>query len=284
MDPGDPVGTVTAVAAPLFLCLPLECPPEGEYAPMGFCTLMINIGLGSIAPMLPLLEIFGDPVVKIADLPGLPGKLPSLPFLGLDIPPLPFPDPIGIQGTLEFPSWPGVDIPGIPALFDLIFGVLTIPLDMCLGLCELKVPDLSLDGMMGLLIPALMLPGVEAPMLPTLGLLDLAICIILLILLPFLLLVMVIKAVIPDDDVLAEPILAALGPIGALAAMDPEAMKEEFEDKDKVRAAAEKALDKVIKEEEAEKAAKRKAAQKGVVIEEEPEGEWKPSIKDYYYG
>lgn len=284
MDPGDPAGTVAIIAAPLFLCLPLECPPEGEYAPMGFCTLMINIGLGSIAPMLPILEIFGDPVVKIGELPGLVPKLPSLPFLGLDIPPLPFPDPIGIQGSLEFPSWPGIDIPGIPALFDLIFGILTIPLDMCLGLLELKVPDLSLDGIMELLIPALMLPGVEAPMLPTLGLLDLAICIILLLLLPFLLLIMVIKAVIPDNDVLAEPILLALGALGALAKLDPEAMKEEFEDKDKVRAAAERALDKVIKKEEAEKRRRRRAAGEGAVIEEKVESEWQPSIKDYYYG
>jgi len=278
MDPTDPIGVVTAVAAPLFLCMPLECPEPGAggYPEMGMCNLIINIGLGSIAPMLPILEIMFDPVVKIGELPGL--ELPALPFIGLTIPPLPFPDPIGLQGSLDIPGFSLT-----PPLMDLLLGVLTIPLDMCLGLLELKVPDLSLDGILELLIPALMLPGVEAPMLPTLGLLDLAICIIILLLLPFLLLVMVIQSVIPGDDLLAEPILKVLGPLGAMAALDPEAMKEEFEDKDKVRAAAEKVLAGIVKEEQ-KKAAKQKAAQKDVVIEEDVESEWKPSIKDYYYG
>ena len=292
MDPTDPVGTVMAVAQPLFACMPLECPEPGAggYDEMGMCTLMINIGLGSIAPMLPILEIMMDPVKLIGDLPGL--NLGALPFLGLTIPPLPFPDPIGLQGSLEFPSWPGLDLPGIPALMDLLLGILTIPLNMCIGLLSFEVPDLSIDGILELLLPALAFK-VDLPMLPTIGLFDLAICIIVLILLPFMLLAMVLAAAKPGDDgPLDEAFDAALGPLGAILALDPDKMMEEAQDKEAIKAKAEKILDKLIKEEEEAKAAEERRA-RAAAGDGDGDGdgdggrgdsEWKPSIKDYYYG
>lgn len=286
LDPADPTAAVMAVATPLFACMPLECPEPGAggYEEMGICTLMINIGLGSIAPMLPILDIMLDPVVKIPELGSL--DLPALPFLGLTIPPLPFPDPVGLQGSLEFPSWPGIDIPGIPALMDLLFGILTIPLNMCLDIVKLKVPDLSIDGILELLLPALAF-AVDLPMLPTIGLLDLAICIILLLLLPFILLALVIQSVLPEDALLLEPFEAAFAAVGldGLLGWDANKIMADAQDTEAIRAKAEKILDRITKEEEEKKAAAARRDAKGaVIVEDDVETEWKPSIKDYYYG
>ena len=169
----DMVMPVVGIAA---ACMPLECPdPDGAYKPMGICDFMLNIALGSIAPALPFLEILQDPMKIVTDLPALPADVPSLPFAPtrMDMPPIPIP-PLGIDvGGLELPAWDGI------ALGALTVGLLTIPLDMIIGLCEFKVPDLSLEGMLGLILPAIA-AGLKIPalMLPKLGLLDLAICII----------------------------------------------------------------------------------------------------------
>jgi hypothetical protein len=272
------IDLVMPVVTPLFACMKMDCPEAGDYEPMGVCNLMINIGLGAVAPMLPVIDLLTGLPDSLGD---FPPDLIALPFAGLTVPPLPLPSPFPAIGSLDMPSWPGVDLPGLPPLLDLLFGIIKIPFDIIVDLVSFSPPELPLpDLVIGLVLGVMLaLPGIEAPMLPTLGLLQLAICIIMLLLLPFVLLGLALK---PFLDGLVEPAKAAveatMAPIMFIMEIPKEV--EELDVEAMVMAAYEKELETF----ETKKAAKRKAAQKDVVIEEDVETEWKPSIKDYYYG
>jgi hypothetical protein len=271
------IDLVMPVVTPLFACMKMECPEAGDYEPMGVCNLMINIGLGAVAPMLPVIDLFTGLPDSLGD---FPPDLIALPFAGLTVPPLPLPSPFPAIGSLDMPSWPGVDLPGVPPLLDLLFGIIMIPFNIIVDLVKFSPPELPLpDLIIGLVLGVMLaLPGIEAPMLPTLGMLQLAICIIMLLLLPFILLGEAISAAIPDAEPLKSAFEAAIAPIAFILDIPAEVEKLDIE------AMVMTAYDKELETFEAEKTAERKAAQKDVVIEEDVETEWKPSIKDYYYG
>lgn len=284
---------VMPIATPLFACMPLACPEPGAggYDEMGVCTLMINIGLGSIAPMLPLIDIMTGLPDSIGD---LPPDLMGLPFAGLTVPPLPIPAPFNLSiGNLEMPSWPGVDLPGLPPLLDLLFGLITIPFKIIEGLALFQPPELPLlDFVLGQVLLVLQLPGVDLPMLPDLGLLQLAICILALLLLPFIMLGEALAAAKPGDDgPLDEAFMAPLAPIAFLFDL-PAELAEMFTDDmqptDKLKEKVNDAYAAAVKKEKEEKAAEerraRAAAGDGDDDGDKGDSEWKPSIKDYYYG
>lgn len=196
-----PADLVAPAIGPAMSCMRLPtgallgCPGDTPYQPMGICTLMLKIALGSIAPFMPMLDVvLGLPgsILDIPNLPSLAPDLPGLPFIaiaGPDLPPVSIPG-IGDIGNLGLPAWDGL------ALGSLFFSILTIPIDIAVGLLSFQIPDISFDGMLELVLGAIAI-GLDLPaiMLPQLGLLDLAICIIPLILLPVLLVLAALGAV-----------------------------------------------------------------------------------------
>ncbi len=300
------IGLVLPVAEPLFACMPLACPEPGAggYDEMGVCTLMINIGLGSIAPMLPVIDLF----TGLPDMSGFPPDLLSLPFAGLTVPPLPIPAPFNVAiGSLDMPSWPGVDLPGLPPLLDLLFGMIKIPFDIIEGLVTFSPPEMPLlDYVLGLVIGVLQLPGVELPMLPTLGLLQLGLCILMLLLLPFVMFAEALGALLEKDDegkVIQDPvespdnaaIFAATGGllVALLPLIDfPAELEGMFDDEglptDKLKKKMDDAYADALQTYEEEKAAEERRT-RAAAGDDDGDGdrgdsEWKPSIKDYYYG
>jgi len=276
----DPFNAAIAVAT---ACMPLECPPpqpeesadaEGVYEPFGICNLMLKLALGSIAPFLPMLNIVLDiDIPGFLELPGLAVELPALPFklIAPGLPPIPIPD-IGIIGDL--------DMPELPALGALIFGLLSLPIDFAIGLLEFKIPDLSFDGLLDLVLPAIALAlDIPALMLPTLGLLDLAICFIGLLILPIMLIFMFMG-----------PMLDALKAAGEDVPDVPteeeiKAMAGDLTDEEK-RAKAEEALNRLAAKEAAEEKAARQAAadaESRAGIKKRHAG-WKPGLGDDFYG
>lgn len=289
-----PADLVAPLLTPAELCMPLGCPPDPPYEPMGICTLILKIALGSIAPFMPMIEVVLGLPGSILDIPGLPAlalDLPELPWIAIDLPDLP---PIPILdfeiGGLDLPAWDGF------ALGALIFGLLMIPLDIAIGLLSFDIPDLSFDGMLELVLGALAV-GLDLPalMLPTLGLLDLAICIIALILFPIMLILGAVQPFLGDiaeeqkkddegnpmyDDN-GDPIL-----IGEIVLPSEEDLGANLTDDEK-RAKAEAVLAKMVAKEAAEERAQRQAA----LRKEEQAGNkkrrrsgWKPGLGDDFYG
>lgn len=272
--------------------LALGCPEGSPYEPMGICTLMLKISLGSIAPFLPMLDIvLGLPgsILDIPNLPNLAVDLPGLPFLAIGLPDLP-PVPISIPGfginlsigSLELPAWDGL------ALGNLLVSILTIPINFAIDLLTFKIPDISFDGMLELVLGAISV-GLNLPsiMLPQLGLLDFAICIIKLILLPVIILLTALGAVI---DILTKPKEEGGAGIEVPPVPTPDEMKEMSGDNltdDEKRAKAEAAIAKMIAQEEETDREKRQAE----LIANDELGrpnriykKWKPGVGDDYYG
>ena len=284
----SPADLVAPVIAPATACMPLECPEGSPYEPMGICTLILKIALGSIAPFMPMLEVVLGLPGSILDIPGLPGlaaDLPALPFIPIDLPDLP---PIPILdfaiGGLELPAWDGL------ALGSLVFAILTIPIDIAVGLLSFDIPDLSFDGMLELVLGAIA-AGLKLPavMLPKIGLLDLAICIIALILLPILL---ILAALGPFLDLLGSPVSEG----GAGLDLPPIPTKEEIEkqhnltDEEK-KAKGEKIINKLAEQEAEAERAKRQAemnasrnASRGAGLKQRKNKTWKPGVGDDFYG
>lgn len=277
-----PADLVAPVIGPATACMPLDCPEGSPYEPMGICTLILKIALGSVAPFMPMLEVVLGLPGSILDIPGLPAlavDLPGLPWVPLaDIPPIPILD--FEVGGLELPAWDGL------ALGNLIFAILTIPLDIAVGLLSFDIPDLSFDGMLELVLGAIA-AGLKLPalMLPTLGLLDLAICIIALILLPILL---ILAALGPFLDLIGSPVSEG----GAGIELPPIPTKEEIEkdhnltDEEK-RAKAEEILAKMVAAEAEADRAKRQAemnASANAGLKEKKNKSWRPGIGDDFYG
>lgn len=280
----DPLQIMTPVATIAAACMPLECPdPNGPYKPMGICDFMLNMALGAFAPALPMLQIFLDPPKIITDLPGLPGQLPALPFAPtlMDMPPIPIP-PLGIEvGGLELPWWDGIP------LGKLVVALLTIPLDMIKGLCKFEIPDLSLEGMLGLILPAIA-AGLSLPalMLPKLGLLDLALCIIMILIFPI---IMILKAFPALDEATTQAAEAAKVPVppAALTEEEIDEMTGRKKSDEEKREIAEKVLAKMVEEEAAADQAKRQAAMNASAkagLKERKNKTWKPGIGDDFYG
>lgn len=282
----------TAAIAAAAACMPLECPeppedPEEGYEPFGICNLMLKLALGSIAPFLPMLNVV---LTVPPDLPGiinLPLKfadLPALPFemiAGPDLPPIPIPD-IGTIG--------GMDMPELPALGALVFGLLMLPIEIAQGLLSFKIPDLSFDGMLDLILPAIGAAlKIPALMLPTLGLLDLAICFVALLLFPILAILGAMKPIIdaigPAKDAgLDVPELPALPTEEEIEKMKKD--MEEMTDEEK-KAKGEAALARLVQKEQAEERAKRQAAMNASgdsSLKERKNKAWKPGIGDDFYG
>ena len=290
-----PADLVEAPLSVALLCMPLGCPPDPPYEPMGICTLMLKIALGSIAPFMPMLEIVLGLPGSILDIPTLPAlalDLPELPWIAIDLPDLP---PIPILdfevGGLDLPAWDGF------ALGALIFGLLMIPLDLALGLLSFDIPDLSFDGMLELVLGAIA-AGLKLPalMLPTLGLLDLAICIIALILLPIMLILAAVEPFLGDiaesqkKDENGDPMVDKNGDpilIGPIVLPSPADMGENLTDDEK-RAKAEAALARLV----ATEAAAALAAQKSAGMDDDSasghssksRARWQPKLGDDFYG
>tara|TARA_B100001287_G_C22643054_1_gene511153 strand:- start:674 stop:1516 length:843 start_codon:yes stop_codon:yes gene_type:complete len=277
-----PADLVAPVIGPATACMPLGCPEGSPYEPMGICTLILKIALGSVAPFMPMLEVVLGLPGSILDIPGLPAlavDLPGLPWVPLaDIPPIPILD--FEVGGLELPAWDGL------ALGNLIFAILTIPLDIAIGLLSFDIPDLSFDGMLELVLGAIA-AGLNLPalMLPTLGLLDLAICIIALILLPIML---ILAALGPFLDLIGSPVSEG----GAGIELPPIPTKEEIEkdhnltDEEK-KAKGEKIINKMVAAEAAADRAKRQAemnASANAGLKEKKNKSWRPGIGDDFYG
>ena len=300
------IDLVLPVAEPLFACMPLECPKGGDYEPMGICTLMINIGIGSLAPMLPVIDLFTGLPGSIAD---IPPDLMALPFAGLTVPPLPIPAPFNLSiGSLDMPSWPGVDLPGLPPLLDLLFGMITIPFKIIEGIIAFSPPELPLlDFVLGKVLLVLQLPGVELPMLPTLGLLQLGLCILMLLLLPFVMFAEALGGMLEkheeghekEGEVImdplestknagifaAAPLLVALLPLINFPAELEGMFDEDGLPTDKLKKKMDDAYAGALKTYEEEKAAEARAAREDADPDgDQGDSEWKPSIKDYYYG
>ena len=286
------IDIVTPIAKPLFACMPIECPEGGSYEPMGVCTLMINIGIGSLAPMLPVIDLMTGLPDSIGD---FPPDLMALPFAGLTVPPLPIPAPFNLSiGSLDMPAWPGVDLPGLPPLLDLLFGMITIPFKIIEGLVKFEPPSLPiLDFVMDQVLLVLLLPGVELPMLPTLGLLQLGICILALLLLPFIMLGEALAAAKPGDDgPLDKAFMAPLAPIAFLFDLPAELAAmfspEDMQPTDKLKKKWEDKYAGALEAYEEEKAAEERASRRDAKIDDgdgaKSDSDWKPSIKDYYYG
>lgn len=267
-------------------CMPLDCPEpapadlEGGYEPFGICNLMLKLALGSIAPFLPMLNIvLNVDIPGFLKLPSLAVELPALPFklIAPGLPPIPIPD-IGIIGDL--------DMPELPALGALIFGLLSLPIDFAVGLLEFKIPDLSFDGLLDLVLPAIAASlKIPALMIPTLGLLDLAICFLGLLILPIML---ILGAM--------DPILKALKAAGEdvpdvdaiLDSAGKDAVATEMMSEEEKRARAEAALNRLAaKEAAAERAARQEAAdaqaRAGIKSGHKRAG-WKPGLGDDFYG
>ena len=253
---------VNPLLIPAEVCMPLGCPPDPPYEPMGICTLILKIALGSIAPFMPMIEVVLGLPGSILDIPGLPAlavDLPGLPWVAIDLPDLP---PIPILdfeiGGLDLPAWDGL------ALGGLIFGILMIPLDIAIGLLSFDIPDLSFEGMLGLVLGAFAVNlDLPAIMLPKLGLLYLAICIIALILFPIMFILGLIEPFLGDiakeqkKDDEGKPMFDENGdPILIGEIVIPP--KEELTDEEK-RAIAEKVLAKMVADEAAADRAKRQA-------------------------
>jgi len=271
-------------------CMPLECPeppenPEEGYEPFGICNLMLKLALGSIAPFLPMLNIvLAVDLPGIIELPGLAAELPALPFemiAGPDLPPIPIPD-IGVIG--------GMDMPELPALGALVFGLLTLPIDLAVGLLSFDIPDLSFDGMLDLILPAIGAAlKIPALMIPTIGLLDLAICFVALLLFPILailgLMAPVLDAIGPASDAgLPVPELPELPTPEDIDKMKKD--MEEMTDEEK-KAKGEAALARLVQKEQAEERAKRQAAinaSENAGLKERKNKAWKPGIGDDFYG
>lgn len=278
-SPADLVAPVVGIAA---ACMPLECPepPEdGEgYEPFGICGLMLKLALGSLAPFMPMLNVvLGLPgsLLEIPELPGLFAELPGLPFeaiAGPDLPPIPIPE-IGTIG--------GMDMPELPALGALVFAILMLPVDIAQGLLSFDIPDLSFDGMLDLVLGAI--GGalkIPALMLPTLGLLDLAICVIGLILMPIFL---ILAALGPFLDLMASPISE-----GGLGMDIPPFPEEEVLTDEEKKAKGEAALNRLAaKEAAAEQAARQAAADADAQAAGQSglkRSGWKPKLGDDFYG
>ena len=271
-------------------CMPLECPeppenPEEGYEPFGICNLMLKLALGSLAPFLPMLNIvLAVDLPGIIGLPGLAAELPALPFemiAGPDLPPIPIPD-IGIIGGMEMPE--------LPALGALVFGLLTLPIDLAVGLLSFDIPDLSFDGMLDLILPAISAAlKVPALMLPTLGLLDLAICFVALLLFPILailgLMSPVLDAIGPAKDAgLPVPEIPALPTDEEIDKMKKD--MEEMTDEEK-KAKGEAALARLVAaEEEAARVKRQKEmdASRKAGLKENKNKTWKPGRGDDFYG
>lgn len=279
-----PADLVAPVLAPALACMPLSCPEGSPYEPMGICTLMLKIALGSLAPFMPMLEIvLGLPgsILDIPTLPSLAVDLPKLPWISIDLPDLP---PIPILdfevGGLELPAWDGF------ALGGLIFSILTIPLNIAIGLLSFDIPDLSFDGMLELVLKAISVGlNIPAIMLPTLGLLDLAICIIALLILPVML---ILEALGPFLDLIGSPVSEG----GAGIELPPIPTKEQVEkdhnltDEEK-KQKAEDILKKLVDKEKEADREKRQAemnASANAGLKEKKNKRWKPGIGDDYYG
>lgn len=278
--------------------LSLGCPEDSPYEPMGICALMLKISLGSIAPFLPMLDIILGLPGSILDIPKLPSlavDLPGLPFLAiglLDLPPVSISIPnFGINlniGSLQLPAWDGL------ALGNLLISIFTIPINFAIDLLEFKIPDISFDGMLELVLGAISV-GLNLPkiMLPQLGLLDFAICIIKLILLPVIFLLIALGAVIellnkPEDEGGAGK---QIPPI-----ITPDEMKElsgdNLTDEEK-RARAAAVMEKIIAEEEEQARAAEEAASRQAELNSADSSsgrpsrrnkKWKPGIGDDFYG
>ena len=284
---------VAPALKPAEMCMPLSCPEGSPYEPMGICTLILKIALGSLAPFMPMLEVVLGLPGSILDIPGLPAlavDLPGLPWVPLaDIPPIPILD--FEVGSLELPAWDGL------ALGNLIFAILTIPLDIAIGLLSFDIPDLSFDGMLDLVLGAIA-AGLDLPalMLPTLGLLDLAICIIALILLPIMLILAAIEPFLGDiakeqkKDDNGDPMFDDNGDpilIGDIVIPSEEDMGANLTDAEK-KAKGEEALNRLAaKEAAAERAARQEAAdaqaRAGIKSGHKHAG-WKPGLGDDFYG
>ena len=280
---------VAPLLAPAEACMPLGCPEGSPYPPMGICTLLLKIALGSVAPFMPMIEVVVGLPGSILDIPGLPAlavDLPGLPWVPLaDIPPIPILD--FEVGGLELPAWDGL------ALGNLIFAILTIPLDIAVGLLSFDIPDLSFDGMLELVLGAIAV-GLDLPaiMLPTLGLLDLAICIIALILAPIMLILSLVEPVLGDiakeqkKDDEGKPMFDENGDpilIGEIVIPPKEA---ELTDEEK-RAKAEAVLAKMVAAEAEADRAKRQAemnASANAGLKEKKNKSWRPGIGDDFYG
>jgi len=281
-DPAELVAPAVAIAA---ACMPLECPeppPDGEgYEPFGICNLMLKLALGSIAPFMPMLEVVLGLPGSILDVPKLPAKaieLPALPFeaiAGPDLPPIPIPE-IGVIGSM--------DMPELPALGALVFGLLTLPIDIAVGLLKFDIPDLSFDGMLDLVLGAIAgALAIPALMLPTIGLLDLAICVIALIILPVML---ILAALGPFLEKLGDPISEGGAGMDIPDIPSEEKLKEmhDLTDEEK-REKAEAALNRLAAKEAAkEKAEREAAAMAGDHGHGKKKSGWKPRLGDDFYG
>ena len=278
--PGAVSAPFDAAVGAATMCMPLDCPeppPDGEgYEPFGICNLMLKLALGSIAPFLPMLNIVLDvDIPGFLELPGLAAELPALPFklIAPGMPPIPIPD-IGIIGDL--------DMPELPALGALVFGLLTLPIDFAVGLLKFDIPDLSFDGLLDLILPAIAASlDIPALMIPTLGLLDLAICFIGLLVLPIML------------------ILGAMGPIlsaleaaghdvpdvdGILDTAGKDAVATEMMSDEEKRAKGEQALTRLAAKEAAAERAARQAAADAEASAGLKRSGWKPGRGDDFYG
>ena len=281
----------TAAIGAASACMPLECPeppedPEEGYEPFGICNLMLKLALGSIAPFLPMLNIVLDvDLDAMITMPlDIPPQLPGLPFemiAGPDLPPIPIPD-IGVIG--------GMDMPELPALGALVFGLLTLPIDLAVGLLSFDIPDLSFDGMLDLILPAIGAAlKIPALMIPTIGLLDLAICFVALLLFPILAILgfmaPVLDAIGPASDAgLPVPELPELPTPEDIDKMKKD--MEEMTDEEK-KAKGEAALARLVQKEQDEERAKRQAAMNASQnsgLKERKNKSWKPGIGDDFYG
>lgn len=267
-------------------CMPLECPdppenPEEGYEPFGICNLMLKLALGSIAPFLPMLQIVLDVDIDLMLTMAIdiPPKLPGLPFemiAGPDLPPIPIPD-IGIIG--------GMDMPELPALGALVFGLLELPLDIATGLLSFELPDLSFDGMLDLILPAISAAlKIPAIMLPTLGLLDLAICFIGLLVFPIIAILGFMKPVL--DTIAGLPEGAPAPEIPPLPTAEEIEEEMNLSDEEK-RAKGEEALARLVAAEEAANQARRQAemnASREAGLKEVKNKKWTPGRGDDFYG
>lgn len=286
--------------------LALGCPENSPYEPMGICTLMLKISVGSVAPFLPMLDvILGLPgsILDVPNLPNLAEDLPGLPFSAIgsqDLPPVPISIPsFGLNlniGSLELPAWDGL------ALGNLLVSILTIPINFAIDLLTFKIPDVSFDGVLKLVLGAISV-GLNLPtiMLPKLGLLDFAVCIVKLIILPIIILLTALGAVVdlltsPEDEGGAG---IQVPPIPTLDEMNQISGENLTDDEKKVRAAA--VVAKMIEDdararEEAEAAIAaeeqfNKQSDSNFVNSDETVGRpsrrnrrWKPGLGDDFYG
>jgi hypothetical protein len=153
---------------------------------------------------------------------------------------------------------------------------------------EFDIPDLSFDGMLELVLGAIG-GALEIPalMLPTIGLLDLAICLIALLILPILLL---LEFMAPLIDLASPPI--SEGGLGMDIPAPP--TKEELDEitganlsdeekKEKAEAVISKMAAKEAAEERAQRAAALRKEEEAHTKQRRKSG-WKPKLGDDFYG